>query len=130
MVRFFAMQNRSGYQKPMKDFLSKFMKKNQDPSKGSLETGAQLFYGTCDEIVTSLGERPFHIRSGLNVAVADAVMVAFSQHLGQIPADIAERYDRLKGDEQFDESTKQGTTDVDTVRERFKRAEEVLFGQG
>ena len=128
LVRFFAMQNLAGYQKPMKDFLSKFMRKNQDPSVESLSAGAQLFRDTCLRLVDSLGDRPFHIRNGLNVAVADAVMVAFSQHLDGIPEDVPNRYATLKQDGEFDKTTREGTTDVDTVRQRFKRAEEVLFG--
>lgn len=128
MIRFFAMQDISAYQKPMKDFLSKFMNKNKNASAGSLTTSAQMFRRTCLELTNSLGPKPFHIRNGLNAAVADAVMVAFSRHIDQIPPDIAERYQRLKTDEEFDKATRQGTTDVDTVKERFRRADEVLFG--
>ena len=76
----------------------------------------------------SLGEKPFHIRSGLNAAVSDAVMVAFSENLDQIPADIGERYKRLLGDEGFKGSTSKGTTDVNVVRKRFSKAKQVLFG--
>ena len=128
MVRFFAMQDISAYQKPMKDFLSKFMNKNKNASEISLTTSAQAFRKTCLALTKNLGPKPFHIRNGLNTAVADAVMVAFSRHIDQIPSDIVERYQRLKSDEEFDKVTRQGTTDVDTVKERFQRAEEVLFG--
>ena len=129
MVRFFAMRDISAYQKPMKDFLSKFMNKNKHATKGVLRSSAGTFRDTCRAIKDTLGLKPFHIRSGLNVSVADAVMVAFSRHIHQIPSDIVDRYEQLKTDEEFDQATRQGTTDVDTVRERFRRAEEVLFGQ-
>ena len=127
MVRFFAMRDLSGYEKPMKDFLSKFMKKNKDAPQMSLDLGNELFRTTCAEIVRALGERPFHLRSGLNVAAADSVMAAFSHHTGRTPDDIRDRYTNLKNDKKFTEAIRQGTTDVETVRERFRRAVEVLF---
>ena len=128
LVRFFAMQDISNYQKPMKDFLSKFMKKNQNASAGSLEGSEEVFRNTCAQLVESLGEKPFHGRSGVNVAVLDAVMVAFSQNLNCIPVDIKARYETLRSDGGFVTKTRQGTTDVATVRERIEEAKTVLFG--
>lgn len=128
LIRFFAMRDRSAYQKPMKDFLSTFMRKNRDATPESLAYIESVFRKTCKQLLDALGETPFHVRAGLNVAVADAVMVAFSNHLDAVPRDIKVRYRRLTVDPDFDENTRQGTTDVDTVRERFTRAESVLFG--
>ncbi len=128
LVRFFAMRDISNYQKPMKDFLSRFMKKNQDASECSLARSKQIFQNTCTQLLDSLGEKPFHGRSGVNVAVMDAVMVAFSENLDCIPVDIEARYDSLRGDEGFIARTRQGTTDVAIVRERFDQAKTVLFG--
>ncbi len=128
LIRFFAMRDVSAYGKPMKDFLSKFMKKNRDASPEVLDVSKQLFQQTCEEIVENLGPKPFHIRAGLNAAAFDAVVVAFSNHLHSIPADIRDRYRRLLADENFLENTRQATTDIDTVRERFRQAEAVLFG--
>ncbi len=128
LVRFFAMRDISNYQKPMKDFLSIFMKKNQCPSEESLTQSKQIFQDTCSQLLESLGEKPFHGRSGVNVAVMDSVMVAFSENLDSIPTDIRERYDRLRADEEFIARTRQGTTDVTIVRERFHQAKMALFG--
>ena len=128
LVRFLAMRDLSGYQKPMKDFLSKFMRKNKDAPIKSLEQTGNIFRETCTQLTGALGKRPFHIRSGLNQSVADAIMVAFSNHLDDVPSDIEARFKRLLSDEKFDGNTRFGTTDVDTVRERFSAAESVLFG--
>ena len=128
LVRFFAMRDISSYQKPMKDFLSKFMKKNQNASADSVEGSQEVFRNTCAQLVESLGEKPFHGRSGVNVAVLDAVMVAFSQNLDCIPVDIKARYETLRSDGGFVTRTRQGTTDVTTVRERIEQAKTVLFG--
>ena len=128
LVRFLAMRDLAGYQKPMKDFLTKFMRKNKDAPRESLNKAGENFQNTCTQLTKALGTKPFHIRSGLNVAAADAVMVAFSNHLGAVPSDIGERYKMLLNNEKFDGNTRYGTTDVDTVRERFTTANDVLFG--
>ena len=127
LVRFFAMRDVSAYSKPMKDFLSRFMKKNRDAPPEVLEASRELLQRTCEKVLESLGSKPFHIRAGLNAAVFDAVMVAFSNHLDSIPKDIRSRYERLLDDEDFDVNTRQATTDIDTIRQRFRQAENILF---
>ncbi len=128
LVRFFAMRDIAAYKKPMKDFLSKFMRKNRDASAEALRASREIFQRTCDEVVTSLGERPFHIRAGLNAAVFDAVMTAFSNRPSALPEDIRGRYKHLIKDVNFEKRTRDSTTDVDTVKERLNQAETVLFG--
>lgn len=128
LVRFFAMRDRSGYQKPMKDFLSKFMQKNKDVSIEAPEGSASIFHQTCVRLLEALGEKPFHVRSGLNAAVMDAVMVAFSENLGQVPVDVKERYQKLLADEGFRSSTNRGTTGVSEIEQRFSKANQVSFG--
>ena len=128
LIRFFSMRDISAYEKPMKDFLSRYMTKNKNPSKEVLNNSEQIFLKTCSQIVGALGKKPFHIRAGLNAAVFDAVMVAFSNHIDVVPEDIKERYERLIVNKEFDDNTRQSTTDVDTVRKRFEKANTILFG--
>ena len=127
LVRFFAMRHRSAYKKPMKDFLSKFIRNNRDASEETLQNLKQVFEQTCDAVIKLLEPKPFHIRSGLNAAVFDAVMVAFSEHLDEIPENVKDRYKNLVDSEYFNQSTMQGTTDVEIVRKRFDQAEQQLF---
>ena len=127
LVRFLAMRDISSYEKPMKDFLSKFMNKNKDASQSALKQSASVFRETCVRLLESLGEKPFHLKAGLNVATMDSVMVAFSKNLDQIPADIEPRYNKLLKDERFQVCISKGTTDVSIVRERFLKATDVLF---
>ena len=47
LVRFFAMRDLSAYTKPMKDFLSRFMRKNKNPTAARLEHTRELFNSTC-----------------------------------------------------------------------------------
>ena len=127
LVRFLAMRDISGYGKPLKDFLSRFMRKHKDASQLALDNSEKVFTETCDAVIESLGPKPFHVRSGLNAAVFDAVITAFSNHLGKIPEDMRERYEALVHDEDFDGYTRSGTTDVDIVQKRFRLAESRLF---
>nr|VFJ75750.1 MAG: Protein of unknown function DUF262 [Candidatus Kentron sp. FW] len=127
IVRFFAMRDINAYKKPMKDFLSKFMKENRNAPEEILRKSREIFTQTCRTVVESLGKKPFHIHSGLNAAVFDAVMSAFSGHLDEIPEDISARYSRLTNNEEFSQCIRTGTTDVGIVKKRFHLAETALF---
>lgn len=128
MVRFFAMRDISGYEKPMKDFLSKFMCKNKNAPDSAFQQSSGVLQETCIALLDSLGQKPFHLRAGLNVATMDSVMVAFSRNLGNIPLNVKARFQSLLEDERFKYCTSRGTTDVNVVRERFSKAHDVLFG--
>ena len=128
LVRFLAMRDDSSYQKPMKDFLSRFMNNQQQVSESVLAQDEGVFREACIKVLENLGGKPFHIRAGFNPAVFDAVMVAFSENLDNIPSDIRDRYHLLLEDETFSASTSNQTTDANAVLQRFSRAREVLFG--
>ena len=129
IVRFFAMRDISNYGKPMKNYLSSYMNKHRDITDQKLEDYRKLFDQTCEKTIHCLGEKPFHLRSGLNPPALDSVMVAFSYHLDAIPNDIHRRYECLKKDEEFNRATRQGTTDKQMVNLRFQRAKSILFGE-
>lgn len=115
------------YEKPMKEFLNKFMGRHRDPSDDSLLQIKALFTETCTRIPQTLGSKPFHIKAGLNTAVLDAVFVAFAANIASTPSDIAERYDSLKANKDFNDAVSAGTTDVDTVKKRIELAKKYLF---
>lgn len=121
------MRDVSAYKKPMKEFLSRFMRKNKDAPENALKNVREMFERTCESVVDALGEKPFHVRSGLNPAVLDAVMTAFSNRLDDIPDDISDRYRKLVRSGDFDQDTRRRTTDVERVRARFQQASHYLF---
>lgn len=127
ILRFFALRDTEGYKKPMKVFLNNFMKMNINPKPSELLRYRRIFEATCQAVVDRLGVRPFHIRTGLNAAVFDAVMVAFSHGLLTIPEDIETRFERLIHDEAFQENTMSRTTDESVVARRFSAATTHLF---
>lgn len=125
IVRFLALNEMSEqYAKPMKQFISDYMAKHQKETH--LVKYKDEFVNTAQQVVHHLGTKPFHIRRGINVAVFDSVMVAFAQS-STVPSDVQERYEELKNNDQFIASTTSNTTDVNTVQERLKLAEKVLF---
>ena len=127
ILRFFALQDITGYEKPLKDYLSKFMQRHRHPSKEIIESYRRRFTETCKSVVSFLGEKPFHIRAGLNSAAYDSVMVWFSRHPHDVREGILDRYRSLIGDEAFSKLTATNTTDVEVVRKRFEMAGSVLF---
>jgi hypothetical protein len=126
IVRFLALyESADSYQKPMKKFLTDYMATHQwDPEPERIQ---QRFIECADRVYCQLGARPFHVRSGLNAAVFDSVMVAFAS-CDRTPEDIQPRYESLKTNEKYVASTTTATTDVDTVKRRIELATEILFG--
>ncbi len=127
LLRFFALSNHCKYQKPMKDFLSKFMRSNRDLDENTIQQFRELFTKTSTAIVDHLGAKPFHIRAGLNSAVYDCVIVNFANHLNAIPQDIKQRYENLIKNDHFLSNVMSGTTDEEVVSSRFSSAEKELF---
>lgn len=129
ILRFFALSyGGSAYEKPMKDFLSRFMKREREAVDPRLEEFRTSFSRTAKAIHQYLGEKPFHVRAGLNAAVFDAVFVAFSSNLNLIPPDVRTRYDALTKNAEFLKSVSSGTTDNDVVQSRLRLARTALFG--
>jgi hypothetical protein len=129
ILRFFALLDSTHYEKPMKDFLSRFMHKNRQLGEIVYKQFRELFVATCTAVKASLGERPFHIRRGLNSAVFDSVMVSFAHHLNAIPADIGDRYKQLIEDKTgFLTKVSAGTTDEEVLKDRIRLANQQLFG--
>lgn len=127
VLRFFALQVIENYKKPLKDYLTLYMRRNRNATQDELEIKADMFKRTCDMVVDCLGEKPFHIRAGLNAAVFDSVMVAVSRNLDGIPADFQARFQQLIDDSDYLECTQSRTTDEEIIRKRFAIAEDRLF---
>ena len=129
ILRFFALLDRRRYKKPMKDFLSKFMNTNQYPTDLVLQQFRDLFVATCATVARCLGDKPFHIRSGLNSAVFDCVMVTIANNLNSLSGDLRQRYEDLVENAEFLQNVNGGTTDEEIVHSRFRWAENELFSK-
>lgn len=128
ILRFFAFHYQfSSYEKPLKEFMNKFMVKNQKPNDEFIVQSDKIFRRTCEVVYESLGEKPFHISAGLNPSCFDSVMCAISKNINKVPPDIRRRFDTLIHDMTYYSLCRNATTDVKTVRQRFAYAEKALF---
>ena len=128
ILRFLALSTYDkDYKKPMKQYLNDFMEANKNPDEAKIKQYHQLFRKTCEAVLNHLGNRPFHLRSGLNAAVFDAVFTVVGRNLEAIPDNLQTRYRRLLDSEAFDSTTRAGTTDEKVVEERHTLVEAFLI---
>jgi uncharacterized protein with ParB-like and HNH nuclease domain len=134
ILRFLALfHSRQTYKKPMKKFLNDFMKLNRRPSPDKALEFETLFKGTCDAIIKFLGEKPFHIHTGLNAAVYDSIFTAFANHRDGLKAiqknrsKLHTRFEKLTKTPAYLKLVTSGTTDEDIIPRRIKKAENLLF---
>lgn len=130
ILRFLALsETLNDYKKPMKDFLSRFMKKHQDAEKSVIDKYRTSFLSVVHAVREQLGKKPFHIHTGMNASVYDAVFVALA-HSAPLPSNIKARYELLKQNKTFMDCTISGTAEDTIVSRRIAKAKEVLLGQG
>lgn len=130
ILRFFSLKHALGaYEKPMKDFMSRYMRRQAHSAPDQINAFRQEFLQTLRSVNDSLGDRPFHLKAGLNASAFDSVFVAFASHRGDIPPDIRVRYQTLVSSEAFQDMIRSGTTDVEQVRGRIALAEDALFAR-
>lgn len=126
ILRFFSFyENGDNYERPIKDFMSNFMRKHQHMDEDKQEQFKNIFKKTCDQVVDLLGVKPFHIWSGLNVAVFDSTFTALAKN--GFPRDLKERFDRLKRDEDFVKGVRGATADDSIVELRMSLARQYLI---
>lgn len=128
ILRFLALfKNKATYVAPMKDFLSSFMWKNRLADEKMITEFSEVFSSTCTNVIRQLGERPFHIRRGLNAAVFDSVFIAFATNRNATIHDIKTRYETLIKDPKYLSAVGSATTGTEVVKERIDLATSTLF---
>ncbi len=135
IIRFLSLTTKFKYEKPLKDYISKYLRRNRNPSKKFLEATEELFKKTCKIIIEILGEKPFHIKRGLNAAVLDCVMTAFAKNLMLFQNNLStteknnykKKYRNLVQRLEEETLVSMATTNEETIKKRFKIAKELLF---
>jgi len=114
--------DKNSYEKPMKEFLNKAMKKHRDADADIISRFEDCFYNVTAEIVEYLGEKPFHVRGPLNASVLESVMTwcLINNNFGD---EIKDSYVNFQNDSDFEQLTTKGTTDANTVFKRYKLVE-------
>ena len=123
ILRFVSLSDPdSKYRKPMKDFMSRYMSSHKHADDALLSDIRERFEGTCRTVISNLGERPFHLKRGINSAAMDAVMVTIAKNADNLKKDLRQAYKNLKNDEDFQESIRNNTTLDRTLKSRMNRA--------
>ena len=96
ILRFLSLSDPAwGYQSPMKDFMSRYMSSHKNASDKFLSDIRRRFESTCRTVISKLGEKPFHLKRGINSAAMDAVMVAIAGNTENLEADPRQAYGAL-----------------------------------
>lgn len=128
ILRYLALlHDGANYRKPMRDFLSRYMNNNREPSCEFVQKESEVFRETC-RILNECGKRPLNQNGPVRVAVFDAVLVAFGKNRGSRPDDMCGRIEKLTRDEEFASHTSHATSDPAAVNGRLEIAEGILFG--
>ena len=108
------------YKKPMKSFMTSYMEHIDTLDQNSLTELEQSFRRACELVKASLGDRPFHLRSQLNAAALDSVMVACGGSREIREEQLTEAFDRLREDEDFQQLVTHTTGTENAVRQRME----------
>ena len=130
ILRFFALfYNRQKYSKPMKDFLSDFMATFQDIPINKKDEFCNVFEKTSEFVLEALGEKPFNLIRGFNIAAFDSVFCVIADNIENMnKGTLKKNYERLKKDDDFLKYISSATTDEAAVNSRYERAKKILIG--
>jgi len=121
VLRLFSLSRHDQeYEKPMKEFMNKALKRNISSETSYVRRFQKQFPIAAKLLSEQLGDRPFHLRGRLNTSALDSVFCTVLDNIDRIPRNLRERYDELRTDLAFEEVTTIGTTDTLVVRKRFK----------
>jgi hypothetical protein len=130
ILRFFALKHQGDeYERPLKGFLNRFMRRNREFAVVPRDVLEAEFRGTVGLIRDSLGDRPFRPERLLNAAILDSVMVAVSEGVDKgtlDPENVRSGYETLLGDSEFLGSTKGNTAQEEQVERRLTLARDAL----
>lgn len=129
ILRFIALYHTvDKYEKPMKDFMSRYMRTHSDAAPDLIAQYEEEFLTTTKIVAENLGAKPFHLFSGFNSSAYDSVFCAVAKHRSSTDtAGLNDRWDSLRRLEGFLSLVRSGTTDVDQVKGRLTLADTHLF---
>ena len=133
ILRFFSLYYSSqSYKKPMKEFLNKSMAVNKTLGSHSADELSALFSNVVNLIHKSIGKGAFRLKTAVNAALVDSLMVGVASRLSSGPInDIAEvdiKYKQLLLDQSYLKAISSGTADEESVETRLKKAKEAFVG--
>jgi hypothetical protein len=126
ILRFFALvEAHRRYARPMKGFLSAYMAKRRNLDSSLQKSFRELFEATCEAVIKGIGQKAFRLKSAVNAALVDALMVGIAtriQRKGPItkPRKLKIAYQKLLRNAQFQQSIGRATADEENVKARLR----------
>lgn len=133
ILRFLALRFRqSEYKSPMKDFLTQYAKYNLALDKQDEFLIRDAFTKTIELMHSAVGDKAFRLKTALNAAVFDSVMVGLSHRLVSNPNVDPRRlkgaYEQLLLDEVYSNAVSKATAREDQVQARLNAAIKAFEG--
>ncbi len=123
IVRFWALFERiEEYRKPMKDFITSFMRDKENLEESDKEKFKKIFVNCVELIVKEIPKKPFRLKAGINIAIFDSVMVAMASVGPENIQGLNEKYDLLLKDKDYLKNVSEHTTDGELVKNRITTA--------
>ena len=129
ILRIFALSYfRNEYEKPMKEFLNRIMKKEARQESAISKKFFEVFPQVCKIIIDKLGDKPFHPRGRINLSTLDSTICTLIAGFDKLDVEnLKVNFHRMEQDSRFESSTTTNTTDLKTVNERFDLVKEYLL---
>jgi hypothetical protein len=133
ILRFLALFHQGdAYERPMEEFLTKFLRKNMRPAQSIISQYREEFTKTITVVADAIGKRAFRPIRAVNAAVLDSVMVGIARRLNdksieneKFPQVLA-AYTGLLENREFRDLITQSTSDELNVRRRLELATEAF----
>ena len=121
LLRVLALSNDwRNYSKPMKTFITAYMKELDNETVDSVAGLGQRFAAACSAVREALGDIPFHLRQRINLAALDSVMATAVEAGGSIQQDWANAFEELKTNPTFVNTVTYNTSDTSVVQQRIE----------
>ncbi|MGH2613410.1 MAG: DUF262 domain-containing protein [Rhabdochlamydiaceae bacterium] len=126
ILRFLALFFKKDYNRPMKDFLNKFMSEQRHLGVISEKKISDVFNETILLVETHIGENAFKPRKSLSAAIFDSVMIGIARRLEKDrihdPQGLKKIYDQLLANVEFTDAIENHTSDAEKVSKRIELA--------
>ncbi|MDE8347984.1 MAG: DUF262 domain-containing protein [Acidocella sp.] len=126
LLRLFALfEVWQNYEKPMLIYLNSQMDKNRN-FNSERAIRFKMKFPKAVKLISESICRPFRPRGVLNSAMLESTMISVLEMISITGEEFKKRYETLSKDEKFEKFLRGATTDTLIVKERIKRAKEVI----
>lgn len=127
ILRFLALYfEANNYKRPLKSFLNKFLGENRDLRTLDPKEVRAIFARTCKDLNEGVGSKAFRLKTTVNAALVDSVMVGVARRLANVkkidPAKLESAYQALVNDGDFLAAIGRATADEERVNTRLQKA--------